>query len=104
MRGPIYLLGVAAIIANATDLLSTLIALSLGAVELNTLYTTLGPLGFFMLKIFLPTCTIAAGLCLVSKNPKNRDINLMFTVIFICVIAIFAFATINNIGVIINAT
>jgi hypothetical protein len=28
----------------------------------------------------------------------------MFTVIFICVIAIFAFATINNIGVIINAT
>jgi hypothetical protein len=102
MRLPIYFLGIAAIIANATDLLTTLIALTLKAgVELNGLYYTLGPLGFFLVKIFLPMTTIGAGLILATKY-KFSGVSTGFGVLFIALTIIFAFATINNIGVILS--
>jgi len=100
----LFYLGIAAIVANATDLLTTLIALTLKTVvELNGLYYTLGPLGFFLVKIFLPMAAICAGLLLISKYPRNIQLQAFWCVFYICLIAVFAFATINTIGVILHA-
>jgi hypothetical protein len=102
MKSLIYFLGIAAIVANSLDLLTTLTALTLKAgVELNGLYYTLGPLGFFLVKIFLPMTTIGAGLILATKY-KFSGVSTGFGVLFIALTIIFAFATINNIGVILN--
>jgi hypothetical protein len=101
MRGPIYFLGISAIIANATDLISTLVALSLGAIELNTLYNTLGPLEFFLVKIFLPMTTIVAAMYLCTRS-KNIHLQTGCVILLVILIVVFAFATINNIGVILS--
>jgi hypothetical protein len=102
MRLPIYFLGIAAIIANATDLLTTLIALTLKAgVELNGLYYTLGPLGFFLVKIFLPMTTIVAAMYLCTRS-KNIHLQTGCVILLVILIVVFAFATINNIGIILN--
>lgn len=110
MKSLIYFLGIGAIIANTLDLLTTLIALSLGCIELNNLFYTLGAPLFFLIKIILPMTIICTGLILTTKYPNYPNdlkssrfkLHIFFTVLFVCLIAVFSFAVINNIGVILQ--
>ena len=102
MKALLYFLGITALIANATDLLSTLVGLGIGAAkELNPMYLRLGAENFFLLKIAV-MIPIALGLLLTTKYPKHANMNLFWAILFVCLITVFTFATINNIGVILS--
>jgi hypothetical protein len=96
MKGLVYLLGISAIVANATDLLSTLLGLTLGSQELNPLYYTLGPVGFFLMKIILPMLTIVSAMVLCHYVPQLK---VGCSILLGVVTLVFALATINNLVV-----
>ena len=90
--------GLALLIANTGDFLSTLICLSLGAREINPLYYSIGPIGSFMVKIFLPIGAVLIGYTLTHFKVLCLPVILFFSIVTV----MSCYAIINNIGVILQ--
>ena len=70
MKSLTYGLGIFAFLANIGDLVTTLIALPLGGVELNPLFSQFGYNFFFLIKIIFPTLFII-GCLIIAEKKKN---------------------------------
>ena len=98
MKGLIYLLGIALLVANAVDMITTYIGISLGATELNPLYH-MRPLLFFLIKVVLPLIIVSLGV--ISLKYFKSSANYV-VLIFTMLTGIYLFCIINNIGVILR--
>ena len=73
MKNLPYFLGIFVLLTNAGDLFTTLIGLSLGAVELNPLMAQIGVTPFFLKKIFFPTIAVIIALVVVERADKVKN-------------------------------
>ena len=93
MKSLIYFLSLLMLAANALDLISTLIGLSLNLCEMNPLYYSLGISGFLVLKIFesfaiVLVCALLAG--------RSKTLDLGISVLLSGIFIIFLVCFINN--------
>jgi hypothetical protein len=94
-------IGISVFCLNIGDLVTTLIALNLGAIELNPLFN-LGQFWFITIKLIIPSCLVLGCclLCFYFKIPKT--LITMINITLLILVLIFGFAVINNIIVIIK--
>jgi len=95
MKNLPYFLGIFVLLTNAGDLFTTLIGLSLGAVELNPLLAQVGFNLFFLTKIILPTIFIIS--CLAIAETKRKNLVLSARVALGVIGFAFLYCVVNNI-------
>jgi hypothetical protein len=98
MKSLTYFLGIFAFATNVGDLITTLIALPLGATELNPLLAQVGFNLFFLTKIILPTIFIIS--CLAIAETKRKNLVLSARVALGVIGFAFLYCVVNNIIVI----
>jgi len=100
MKALSYFLSIILFSTNLGDLLTTLIALSLGAREVNSLYYSLEPTLFFLVKILVPTVLIIIALIMTKLLSNHKAIMRSVCISMSLISIIFLYTIINNLIVI----